>query len=210
MLNKYNLQIASVLEKEGNCISNDFDISQVIKVTKEKTIATERHLLIEVTRPNLPYDEFPETGHEYKQNRDFYLSKNEVAKIQKLIPKNSPFPIIENIMISQKKDKTILVTTDLENVFTMSIKNKDVSYPKTDQAYPKENPVISLTVNAKRLKEIATQVEKFSDEEEKPIVISIYQDEYHKFIKFEAVNNTTEQKMKGLLACLDEKEVGNV
>jgi len=39
MLNKYNLQIASVLEKEGNCISNDFDISQVIKVTKEKTIA---------------------------------------------------------------------------------------------------------------------------------------------------------------------------
>jgi len=113
-------------------------------------------------------------------------------------------------MVSQKKDKTILVTTDLENVFTMSIKNKDVSYPKTDQAYPKENPVISLTVNAKRLKEIATQVEKFSDEEEKPIVISIYQDEYHKFIKFEAVNNTTEQKMKGLLACLDKKEVGNV
>jgi len=209
MLNKYNLQIASVLEKEGNCISNDFDISQVIKVTKEKTIATERHLLIEVTRPNLPYDEFPETGHEYKQDRDFYLTKNEIAKIQRLIPK-SPLPILENVMVSQEKNKTILVTTDLENVFTMSIKDKDVSYPKTDQAYPKGNPVISLTVNAKLLKEIATQVEKFSDKKEKPVTISIYQDEYNKFIKFEAVNNITEQRMKGLLACLDEKEVGNV
>ncbi len=206
MLNKYNLQIASLLEKEGQ----DYDISQVIKITKEKTVATERHLLIEVTRPNLPYEEFPETGHEYKQDRDFYLSKNEVAKIQKLIPKNSPFPIIENIMVSQKEDKTILVTTDLENVFTMSIKDKDVSYPKTDQAYPKGNPVISLTVNAKLLKEIATQVEKFNDEKNKPVTISIYQDEYNKFIKFEAVNNVTDQRMKGLLACLDEKEVGNV
>ena len=94
MLNKYNLQIASLLEKEGE----NFDISQVIKVTKEKTVATERHLLIEVTRPNLSTEEFPETGHEYKQDRDFYLTKNEIAKIQKLIPKSS-FPILENVMI---------------------------------------------------------------------------------------------------------------
>jgi len=92
----------------------------------------------------------------------------------------------------------------------MSIKDKDISYPKTDQVYPKGNPVISLTVNAKLLKEIAIQVEKFNDEKNKPVTISIYQDEYDKFIKFEAVNNVTEQKMKGLLACLDEKEVGNV
>jgi len=205
MLNRYNLQIASLLEKEGQ----NFDISQILKVIKDKTVATERHLLIEVTRPNLPCDEYPETGHEYKQDRDFYLTKNEVDKIQRLIPK-SPLPILENIMVSQENDKTVLVTTDLENVFTMSIKNKDISYPNTDQAYPKEKPIVSFTVNAKRLKEIATQVEKFSDGKEKPVTISIYQDEYNKFIKFETVNNVTEQKMKGLLACLDEKEVGNV
>jgi len=170
MLNKYNLQIASLLEKEGNCISNDFDISQVIKVTKEKTIATERHLLIEITRPNLSYKEYPETGHEYKQDKDFYLTKNEVAKIQKLIPKNSPFPIIENIMVSQKKDKTTLVTTDLVNTFTMSVKDRDIKYPKTDEIYPKENPVATFIVNAKLLKEIATQVEKFSDAEKNQLL----------------------------------------
>ena len=206
MLNKYNLQIASLLEKEDDFTLN---VQHVIKVTKEKTIATERHLLIEVTRPNLPYDEFPETGYEYKQDRDFYLTKNEIAKIQRLIPK-SPLPILENVMVSQEKNKTILVTTDLENVFTMSIKDKDVSYPDTDKVYPKEKPIISFIVNAKRLKEIATQVEKFSDKKEKPVTISIYQDEYNKFIKFEAVNNITEQRMKGLLACLDEKEVNHV
>jgi len=87
----------------------------------------------------------------------------------------------------------------------MSIKNKDISYPDTDKAYPKENPIITLTVNAKLLKEIATQVEKFNDEKNKPVTISIYQDEYNKFIKFEVVNTITEQKMKGLLVCLDEK-----
>ncbi|MHA1396166.1 MAG: hypothetical protein ACTSSF_00350 [Candidatus Heimdallarchaeaceae archaeon] len=204
MLNKYNLQIANLLEKESDYSSDDFDISQVIKVTKEKTVVTDRYLLIEVTRPNLPYEEYPETGLEYKQERDFYLSKNEVTKIRKLIPK-SPLPILENVMVSQKEDKTILVTTDLDNVFTMSIKNKDISYPDTDKAYPKENPIITLTVNAKLLKEIATQVEKFNDEKNKPVTISIYQDEYNKFIKFEVVNTITEQKMKGLLVCLDEK-----
>jgi len=93
MLNKYNLQIANLLEKESDYSSDDFDISQVIKVTKEKTVVTDRYLLIEVTRPNLPYEEYPETGLEYKQERDFYLSKNEVTKIRKLIPK-SPLPIL--------------------------------------------------------------------------------------------------------------------
>ena len=207
MLNKYNLQIASLLEKEDDFTLN---VQHIIKVTKDKTIATDRRLLIEVTRPNLFYDEFPETGHECKQDRDFYLTKNEIAKIQKLIPKAKGFPILENIMVSQKKEKTILVTTDLVNTFTMSVKDRDIKYPKTDEIYPKESPVATFIVNAKLLKEIATQVEKFSDAEKKPIAISVYQNEFQKFIKFEAVNNITDQRMKGLLACLDEKEVGNV
>jgi len=207
MLNKYNLQIASLLEKEDDFTLN---VQHIIKVTKDKTIATDRRLLIEVTRPNLPYEEFPETGHECKQDRDFYLTKNEVIKIEKLIPKSKGFPILENIMVSQKKEKTILVTTDLVNTFTMSVKDRDIKYPKTDEIYPKESPVATFIVNAKLLKEIATQVEKFSDAEKKPIAISVYQNEFQKFIKFEAVNNITDQRMKGLLACLDEKEVGNV
>ena len=207
MLNRYNLQIASLLVKEDDFTLN---VQHIIKVTKDKTIATDKRLLIEVTRPDLSYDEFPETEYEYKQDRDFYLTKNEIAKIQKLIPKTKGFPILENIMVSQEKEKTILVTTDLVNTFTMSVKDRDIKYPKTDEIYPKENPVATFIVNAKLLKEIATQVEKFSDVEEKPIVISVYQNEFHKCIKFEAVNNVTEQKMKGLLACLDEKEVGNV
>ena len=207
MLNKYNLQIASLLEKEDDFTLN---VQHIIKVTKDKTIATDKRLLIEVTRPDLPYEEFPETEYEYKQDRDFYLTKNEVIKIEKLIPRSKGLPILENVMVSQKENKTILVTTDLDNAFTMSVKNRDIKYPKTDEIYPKESPVVTFIVNAKRLKEIATQVEKFSDKEEKPIAISIYQNEFQKFIKFEAVNNITDQKMKGLLACLDEKEVGNV
>ena len=134
-------------------------VQHIIKVTKDKTIATNRRLLIEVTRPDLPYEEFPETEHEYKQDRDFYLTKNEIAKIQKLIPKTKGLPILENVMVSQKKDKTTLITTDLVNTFTMSVKDRDIKYPKTDEIYPKESPVATFIVNAKLLKEIATQVE---------------------------------------------------
>jgi len=156
MLNKYNLQIANLLEKEDDFTLN---VQHIIKVTKDKTIATNRRLLIEVTRPDLPYEEFPETEHEYKQDRDFYLTKNEIAKIQKLIPKTKGLPILENVMVSQKKDKTTLITTDLVNTFTMSVKDRDIKYPKTDEIYPKESPVATFIVNAKLLKEIATQVE---------------------------------------------------
>jgi len=156
MLNKYNLQIANLLEKEDDFTLN---VQHIIKVTKDKTIATDRRLLIEVTRPDLPYEEFPETEHEYKQDRDFYLTKNEIAKIQKLIPKTKGLPILENVMVSQKKDKTTLITTDLVNTFTMSVKDRDIKYPKTDEIYPKESPVATFIVNAKLLKEIATQVE---------------------------------------------------
>ena len=67
MLNRYNLQIASFTEEETPYPSS----LQFIKVTKEKTIATDGRKLIEVTRPTLPYDEYPDTGYEYKENRDF-------------------------------------------------------------------------------------------------------------------------------------------
>jgi len=56
------------------------------------------------------------------------------------------------------------------------------------------------------LKEIAMQVEKFSDKEEKPITISIHDE----VIEFKAENKVTGQKMKGLLVTLrDQKEANN-
>jgi len=107
MLNKYNLQIANFAKKEG---AYPYSL-QFVKVTKEKTIATDAEKLIEVTRPTLPYDEYPDTGHEYKENRDFYLRPDEVKKIERLIPK-SPLPILQNIAVSQKEKETLLITTD--------------------------------------------------------------------------------------------------
>ena len=207
MLNRYNLQIASFTEEETPYPSS----LQFIKVTKEKTIATDGRKLIEVTRPTLPYDEYPDTGHEYKENRDFYLRRDEVKKIERLIPK-SPLPILQNIAVSQKEKETLLITTDLENTYTISIRDKEwyhikKPYPNTEKAYPASKPKVTVKLNAKALKEIAMQVEKFSDEKGHPITISIHDE----VIEFRAENKKTGQKMKGLLVTLrdQEEEVNN-
>lgn len=197
MLNRHNLELEKFLGNEER-----YSISH-IKVTKDATVATNGKVLVEVTRPKVDKEDFPIIkGHEQKEDRDFYLTEEETRKVLKNIPKKVSLPILTNVAVSQEKEKTNLMMTDLDNDVVISSRNKEeVNYPKFDEVYPKNDAIACVKLSARHLRDICDKAIKFIEAnpklETEPLTLKFYGEEEP--LGFSAENTETEQKMKGLI-----------
>jgi len=152
LYNKLNLSITDFCSKD----SVRPELSSVL-FTKNKTIATDSFVLIEVETPKVDrvdYPSIPDVKFE-EMTKDIIIPANAVKKMVSNIPKNSKLPIIENVaFVRASENDAEFITTDLEIANSVKTKVVDGKYPETDQIIPKTEPKVTVRVNVKYLKKV--------------------------------------------------------
>jgi len=159
-----------------------------LRIEGDSTVSTDGHRLMKVTW-NKPRDieDWPANGIKWtKKDKPFILPRSTVEKALRNIPKRPAYPILENVAIGLKDtngkgpDKFVVQTSDLENTDNVEGKTVEGKYPDYKQIMPdyenliqeplslevNPNPApqyIKVGLNARYLKEICTQLEKYKD-----------------------------------------------
>ena len=195
MLNKHNLEVIKFASKENE---NRYTL-EFVRVEKDKTVATNGRMLIEVSRPKVDKQDFPIfVDSPLKEGKVFYLSNKVIKILSSLIPKKHQLPILKNIGISQTEKEIKLLTTDLSSSNTTAVKKEDIQYPDYAKLYKVEGKKLNLSLNASYLKTVCEQVINFTDKSSVEIELTI-SDSTQAPLMFEAENKETGQKMRGLL-----------
>lgn len=207
MLNKNNFQIIDAATQKGG------ERLSVLKIEKNKTIATNGHLLLEMTGDNIPEEDFPiiESCQQNLPEEDFenlVLNREGAEKIIKLLPKkNNSLPVLNCVAIVKEKKKHYALIRDLQNtdkVVLDSSRGEFARFPNYEIIIENFNstPVAKkITVNPLYLKTIANHAIKLG----KAVRITISED-YGKPLKFEAEAEMTEQKLTAYLMPMFDKE----
>ena len=150
MYNKLNLSIAEFCHKEKEEISG-------VLFKKDRTVATDKYVLIEVETPKIKEDDFPilpNTETEEMKN-DCIIPIKAVNKMLANIPKSATLPILENVVFCKGTDEQAeFATTDLEQVDKVSVRTIQDKYPDYEQIIPTEKVVKKIKFNVKQLQKI--------------------------------------------------------
>jgi len=156
--NKLNLSITDFCSKDDR----RQELTGVF-FTKNKTIATDSYIAIEVETPPIDIKEFPKVLETEEMKGSFIIPVKAVNKINSNIPKSIPksanLPIIENaIFVKSKKNgdfnEVEFATTDLEQIDKVQTRDLIGDYPKIEEVYPTGEPDYKVTFNPKLLKKI--------------------------------------------------------
>lgn len=131
-------------------------------------------------------EEWPANGIPWaNSDKPFILARSTVEKAIKNIPKRKDLAILQNVAIglSEVKGlepfKAVCQTTDLENTDNVEARTVDGKFPNYKQVLPDfegSGDFQRVGVDAKHLKDICTQLEKYSDGSVKPITLYIKKD----------------------------------
>lgn len=118
-------------------------------------------------------EEWPANGIAWaNSDKSFILPRSTVEKALKNIPKKASIPLLKNVAIGLKENnggetfKAVCQTTDLENIDNVEARLVDGKFPDYKQVIPDFKGSANyqrVIINAKYLKEICTQLEKYND-----------------------------------------------
>ncbi len=131
-------------------------------------------------------DEWPANGIPWvESDKPFILARSTVEKAIKNIPKLKDLPHLQNVAIGLSEVvnglpfKAVCQTTDLENTDNVEARLVDGKFPNYKQVLPDfegSDDFHRVGVDAQHLKNICTQLEKYSDGSVKPITLYLKKD----------------------------------
>ena len=153
--NKLNLSITDFCGDESHP-----EISGVL-FTKDKTVATNSHILIEVKNPKIDKDDFPilPDVEIEEMKEEFVIPVKAVKKMNSNIPKNNTLPILENVIYCNSKKNEEITTvefasSDLEQVDKVGTRAIIGKYPDYQKVIPKGIPKNTIKFDPQYLKKI--------------------------------------------------------
>jgi len=147
LINSHNLGIVSHTNK-----SNMRPVLSGIYFTDKVSVATDGYRLLEVELPNIDANEYPA----YERKEEFepcIIPATAIAKVK--TPKNVSLDILKNVHLSSTKERAVLSVTDLETVDRTESRVIDGNFPAYEKIMPEKDKGISVSLDAKYLKEIA-------------------------------------------------------
>src|SRR3990172_3188077 len=150
LLNQHNLKMAEF------CSSDETRPRlRELQIRKDATIATDAHILVKTTLPDIPAEDFPKVDVPGFQIKTTTLSvpaasaKEALKNLKAVIKQRTCLPILENVLVLQNGDSAQLVATDLETKYRTEFKIPDSkpAYPATDSLFPTTKPKARLLVN---------------------------------------------------------------
>jgi len=189
LVNKKALVLREVLEKRNDILGN-------LYVTKEKVVATDSKMVLELKNPDQKLTkDFPQLSNLNSTEKPCLLSPQTLAKIEKNLPKKTSLPIIENFIIGENEKDINIFTTDLENSVIISQKRVEGDYPEIEKYYPQSEPILKIILNVNLLKKLTKVIEKLSNVEHLGIEFSFFSS--HSPVVINYASNET--KIKGML-----------
>ena len=166
LLNKANLDAivassTSSLRPVLNCL----------KITTEKTVATDSYILIEVTNPS----DLPEAPDVLQHNNhECLVYRKAIEKALKNQVKYKALPVLECWATSVDGNKCTITTTDLEVTQSVQSNISDGQFPNYEAVIPKGKPVATVGINANMLKRLLKYFEDHAVG--KHVLLEVYDD----------------------------------
>ena len=162
------LKVVNIASKRSVC-----PILSCVLVNKEKMVATDRYILLEIPREGSPIDEFPIVEGQTplrKMETPILLSAKEL-KNQKFYKKQS-ISILEEGLFTNETEKTIsLVTTNLIKTNEIVYQKIAGTFPTYSQIIPNEPPIGQIDIDAKLLRKL---LKAFEDKDENRVTLNFY------------------------------------
>jgi hypothetical protein len=179
---------------------SDRHFCEHMKITPDgKTYSTNGSVAIVITPPDQDTEDFPVCpslpADARKPDREFYITKKQAGELTRSIPKKPSIDILRNMIVTQTDGATLATTTDLETERTISVKNKDVSYPEIEKIIPKEEPTVSIQLSSVHLKNLCEVAIAMSGD--RKVNINLYKETT--LLKLTANNKETGQTMIALI-----------
>jgi len=157
LYNEHNLAVAKIASKSGI-------LEEITGVyfTKDKTVATDRYRLLEITTPaNMKPEDFPlVSGASAMRGVSPFLARAKSLSEIKL-PKKPSLPILSNFAIKHlDKESVQFLTTDLETAQVHSVYRLAGKFPDYEQIFPTGEPVVELVINGEMLAELLEIISK--------------------------------------------------
>ncbi len=145
-------------------------------MTATETIATDGHQLMRVTRPAYKAESFPVVPGApapVDEHKPFLMPAEDALRIAKELPTKATIPILANAAICAETDSgdhrvIPITTTDLSSGRTHTVRVPSGNFPDVDRIMPDPNAsTFKIVMDAKRLKDLLTQFEKFTYKSQK-------------------------------------------
>ena len=200
MYNRENFSVAKIASKD----QGRYHLNGIYCHPKFTVGSDGKTLMIVTTPKKVDIKEMPiPTGEELIDKFDpFILDLKDAQKIEKSIPKKSPLPILQHIVILKSESESPFVklfTTDLQSQNITVSKKIDGEYPEFGKVLPKGKPIKVIRVQTKLLKALLDAIEIAQGSVEMPYVdLKIY-DNGMGPIGLKSINNNTGQRITAVL-----------
>lgn len=168
LYNKKQLEIIKLASKDETRMA-----LSGLYIDRDTTVTTDGHKLVTVKSQPKPQEDWPANSIEWKKNDSdpFIISREQVEKAIKNIPRKMAMPILSNVAIGKVENdegrkELACQTTDLENTDKVEGREVDGKFPNYKQVIP---PYLdtelyqAIGISAKYLKEVCTVMEKYRE-----------------------------------------------
>ncbi len=139
-----------------------------IHVKGNKAEATNKEILVQCEFENEEESYPPGTPGISIENKDIFLSQEQIENTFKNVLKKTILPILRKVRISfdPETNESILSCTDLKNVTSNREKIKDINYPDTEQVFPEyeESEIKTIGLSLKVLEKIVNLMKSVKDD----------------------------------------------
>lgn len=208
MLNQNNLKIAAIAKKLNH---DEHNPMACLYVDKQRTVATDGAALLQVTKPAVSGDEFPEIPDRAPEQveHEYLLTRAEANDIERELKNNCKgghgYSILSyaSELTNGDGQPIKITTTDLDVFKTHTIRRIEEKYPNVDKVMPNGEPVLTIVFDAARLSRVMKLIHELKNgkkDDVSPVKISFYGDD--KPAKLEATTHdesSNEQKITGLI-----------
>jgi len=150
-------------------------------IDRDTTVITDGHKLVTITSQPKPQEDWPANSIPWEKDDSapFIISREQVEKALKNLPRKASMPILQNVAIGKieneegRKD-VACQTTDLDNTDKVEGREIEATFPNYKQVIPPyldDTLYQSIGISAGYLKEICTVLEKYNNS--KKVVLHI-------------------------------------
>jgi len=166
IINKKVLQLKEVIPKN---LPDDNPFAYLC-VRKDKTVAFNGFLLVEIDNPSQTKEHAYVTEGKFNNSKEVLLDLETINKAEKLLPSNSRVYLTDHIVVGKEDGKAVLRHTDpynrceIRQAYPVYVK-----YPDTDKCfYDKSKCDTVVILNIASLKTIIKIIDKVKDKDSKP------------------------------------------
>ena len=194
MLNRHNLEIASLCSKE----QSRYSLGGIL-VQPRRTAVTDGHLLMIVdTEAQVTSDNFPLTPGCTASDEftPFILPAKSALDIARAIPKRSTIPVMMMAAVGSESDSNghaVMAVNDLESPKVFTPKKSEGTFPEVDKCVPDiGTETVSFSLDLHLLIPLLKEMEKLADTKSAAVATFRVKDN-NSPIRIDVRNGTTEQ-----------------